>query len=115
MKESETGEATGRERRTEAREIINEFYSVQFFVKHLDALFQFVLWDISPNGMCILIDNDSEALYHLAVGDVFKIKYYPRDLYGETMICRTEIRHITKGSGTRFTDYHMVGLKILGR
>lgn len=114
MEKNEEIEAGGRERRSEPRTIIDQYYSVQFFVRHLDALYQFVLWDISPGGMCILIDNDSEVLSYLSVGNVLKIKYYPRDLYGETRICNTEIRHITKGYGTRFSDYHMVGLKMLG-
>lgn len=104
---------TGRERRSEPRKIVDEYYSVQFFIEHLDALYDFILWDISTQGMCILVDNDSEVLNFLSVGDVFRIKYYPRDLYGQTRICRTEIRHISKGGHTRFADYHMVGLKML--
>jgi len=105
--------AAGLERRAELRQIIDQYYSVQFFIECLDALYQFVIWDISPQGMCILVDNDSDVLNHLSVGDVFKTKYYPRELYGETRIRKTEIRHISKGSGTRFSNYHMVGLKIL--
>ena len=63
--------------------------------------------------MCILVDNESEVLDYLSVGDVIRIKYYPRDLYGQTRICRTEIRHISKGGHNRFADYHMIGLKML--
>jgi len=113
LTENKQKELSGRERRVEFRKIVDEYYSVQFFIKHLESVYQFILWDISAKGMCILVDNDSDVLDGLSVGDVFRIKYYPRELYGETRIQKTEIRHITKGTGTRFSDYHMVGLKLL--
>ena len=104
--------ASGHEKRSEPRKIVDEFYSVQFFIQPLGSLYQFILWDISSQGMCILVDNESDVLASLSVGDVLKVKYYPRELYGETRIRKTEIRHITRGSGTRFSKYHMIGLKI---
>ena len=113
LKRKRTVLKSGPERRVEPRKIVDEFYSVQFFIKRLDSFYQFILWDLSPHGLCILVDNDSDVLACLSIGDVFKIKLYPRRLYGETRILKTEIRHITEGDGTRFANYHMIGLKIL--
>jgi len=110
---AEQRRAEGRERRTEVRNVVDEYYSVQFFIKPLASLYQFVLWDISSQGMCILVENDSDVLQWLSVGEVFRIKFYPRQLHGQSRICSTEIRHISRGAGKRFQNYHLVGLKIL--
>jgi len=95
------------------KEIINKYYSVQFSIKNLDSFHQFILWDISPNGLCILIEKDSGVLDHLAVNDVFMMKYYPRELLGDSRFIRTGIRHISNDNRGRMKEYYMVGLAVL--
>lgn len=101
------------ENRAEQRVIVNKYYSVQFSIEGLDSVYQFILWDLSTHGMCILIEKDSGVLNFLAVGDVFRMRYYPQELLKETKCARTEIRHISNGGEGRFKDFYMVGLKIL--
>ena len=100
-------------RRSEPRTTVDRFYSMQFFNKNMSAVYQFRLWDVSPHGLCIIIENESEILPSLTVGDIFKVKYYPQELYAETTISKTEIRHITPGTQNRFKNHCLVGLKIL--
>lgn len=101
------------EKRREPRMIINEYYSVQFAIEPIKSVYQFTLWDISANGMCILIEEDSDVLNYLKVGDVFRMKYYPVELMGQTKLIKTEIRHITKDGQGRFKKCFKVGLSIL--
>lgn len=101
------------DRRSEPRITIDEFYSMQFFLEKLHCTCQFKLWDISTHGLCIILKNDSEILPALTVGDVLKVKYHPINLYDETKISETQIRHISPGGEHRFKDHTLVGLKII--
>lgn len=103
---------SGIEKRTETRSFVNQYYSVNLSLNGLESNHQFVLWDRSPHGLCFLIEEDSKVLSHISVGDVFKMKYFPMELLGDTKCIKTQIRHITKhpkGHG----KYRMVGLLIL--
>lgn len=101
------------EKRSEPRTVVDEYYSVQFFIKELESLCHFVLWDVSSHGMCILIEKDSHVLGFLPEGKEVRMKYFPRDLLGATRIVKTRICHITEGKSGRFRDYCLVGLAIL--
>lgn len=100
-------------RRSEPRIIVDEFYSIQFFLKEMSATYEFKLWDISSHGLCILIKNDSDILSALKVGDTLKVKYHPIMQSDETTINKTEIRHITPGEVYPFENYTLVGLMII--
>ncbi|QTA85591.1 PilZ domain-containing protein [Desulfonema magnum] len=101
------------EKRVEPRTIIEQYYSVQFSIEEVGSVYQFILQDISPGGLCILIKEDSVILNYLKIGDVLRMKYYPIELLSQTDFIKTEIRHITKKKTGRFRGYLAVGLKIL--
>jgi len=67
------------EKRSEPRSIIDEYYSVNLSIDKKPSLFQFLIWDMSLKGMCLLVKEDSDALNHLKVGQIFNMKYYKRD------------------------------------
>ena len=113
MAQTENAIMSRTEKRAEFRSVVNQYYSVHFSVSGIDTGHQFVLWDISPHGLCFLIEEDSEVLAKLSVGDIFRMKYYPLELLGDTKYIRTQIRHITKDPSGRFGKYRMVGLLIL--
>ena len=102
------------ERRSEPREIIDKFYSVEFALKGIDFVYQFKIWNISSKGMCVLIKEDSVVLKHLKAGDIVDMKYYSSDSLSATEHLKTEIRHITKDDEGRFKGHFLVGLSILG-
>jgi hypothetical protein len=102
------------ERRSESRNKVNEFYSVEFSFKDIDFAYQFKIWDVSSRGMCVLIRPDSDILKHLRVGDILNVKYYKNDTSKRVEFLKTEIRHITKDDTGRFRDHYLVGLVILG-
>ena len=100
-------------KRYEPRSVVDQYYSVHFSLSGLDSDYQFVLWDLSPHGLCFLIEEDSSVLSHLSVGDVFRMKYFPSELLGDTKYIKTQIRHISKDSKGRFGKYRMVGLLVM--
>lgn len=101
------------ERRSKPRSIIDQYYSVEFSVSGAAFVYQFKIRDISPNGICVLVKEDSDLLHHLEVGDILTLKYYTTDSSKPVKYLKTEIRHITKDDTGRFKGVCLVGLLIL--
>jgi hypothetical protein len=101
------------DRRSGQRKPPDKYYSVQFSLKNLASIYQFKIWNVSSNGLCILVNEDSDVLNYMEVGDVIDMKYYVSEQPGTTEDFRTEIRHITKHEKGRFKGHSFVGLLIL--
>jgi hypothetical protein len=101
------------ENRNETRQPPGKYYSVQFSIKELAYIYQFKIWNESPHGLCILVNQDSDILKHIAVGDRIEMKYYVSESVGTTEAFKTEIRHITKVESGRFKAHVFVGLLIM--
>lgn len=101
------------EKRTEARTIVNDYYSVDLSVENESFLYQFKIWDVSSKGMCILIKEGSAATQYLNVGDEVNMKYYKADSTSPGRYLRTRISHITKHEEGQFKGHHVVGIEIL--
>jgi hypothetical protein len=101
------------DRRSEQRQPPDKYYSVQFSLKNLASIYQFKIWNVSSSGLCILINEDSDVLKHMEVGDVIDMTYYETEKPGSTEDFTTEIRHITKHEEGRFKGHYLVGLLIL--
>lgn len=102
-----------RERRSEPRSIIDQFYSVEFLLPECKFVYQYKIWNIASSGICVLIREDSDLLSHLKVGDVLRLKYYTDEASKPAKFLRTEIRHITRDESGRFKGVYLVGLSIL--
>lgn len=101
------------DRRSETRTSDPRYYSVQFTTQGLDSFYQFKLWNISPKGMCILVNENSEVLNHLNVGDIIQMTYYLTDSQGAFEKLKTQIKHITKNEDGRFQGHCLIGLAII--
>ncbi len=102
------------ERRTEPRQITEQYHSVEFRLLGLEAVYQFKIWDMSSKGMCLLVKEESEVLNHLAIGDVLEMRFCPPGPWRNARQMRTEIRHISKDEKGRFKGLVLVGLSIRG-
>jgi hypothetical protein len=102
------------ERRAQSRERVDRYFSVEFIVEGTETIYQFRIWDVSPQGMCVLVKRDSDLLRHLKVGQNWNMKYYRDDASKPADYLTTEIRHITRDESGRFKDHYLVGLSILG-
>lgn len=103
----------GQEHRRDPRKPPDKYYSVQFSVKELAYIYQFKIWNVSSRGICILINEESEILQYLKVGDRIEMKYYLTESHGTTEAFMTEVRHITKNFEGRFKGHYSVGLLML--
>lgn len=75
---------------------------------------QFKLKDISRNGTCFLVAEDSAILRHLHVGQEIEIRFQSSAGGSQaTVFHRSEIVHITKSQANQFDGFCMVGVRIL--
>ena len=102
-----------KERRSEPRSIIDQYYSVEFSIRDCPFTYQFKIWDISRKGICVLVKEDSDLMNYLKVADILNLKYYTTDISKPIEFLKTEIRHITKYKTGRFKGLFLVGLSIL--
>ncbi len=100
------------ERRSESRSIIDQYYSVEFSIENTAFLYQFKIWNISPEGVCVLVREDSDLMNHIKVGDILDLKYC-KPASSQYAELKTEIRHIDKNGTGRFQGLYQVGLSIL--
>lgn len=101
------------ENRAQPRDVPDKFYSVEFALEGMDSLYQFKIWNISTEGMCILVREDSAVLKHIHEGEILRMKYYASEPVRTIENLRTEVRHITRDDQGRFKGHFMVGLSIL--
>jgi hypothetical protein len=101
------------DRRSEPREVLDQFYSVEFCLDGLGMAYQFKIWNVASRSMCVLVKEDSEILSRLKVGEVFNMKYYTHDRVCPTTYLETAIRHITRDDHGRFKGHYLVGLEII--
>ena len=105
--------SNGTERRSEPRSIVEQYSSLEFSIKDLSFLYQFKIRETSTSGISILINEGSELLKFLKVGDILDVKYYAQDLSEQPKYLETEIKHITKDDQGRFAGHCVVGLSII--
>lgn len=98
--------------RLEKREIIKEYYSVEIQIEGSRQVNQFVIYDMSTSGLCLLVREDAQILNMLHVGEKYKMKYYPVNLLDNVEYIDTRIRHITKSKNHSLSGHYMVGLSL---
>jgi len=101
------------EKRSESRNILDQYCSVEFSVSSREPAYLFNIRDVSSLGTGILVKENSAVLKHLNVGDVLDMKYNPAKSRGLPESVRTEIKHITKFDHGPYRGYHLVGLLLL--
>ena len=99
------------EYRSEAKTILDEFYSVQFFLKGKGIFYQFKLRNTSSNRPCILVKKDSIVFTELQVGDILDMKYNNPESLDASRLFKTQIT--SKNSHDCYTGHSMVELSII--
>ncbi len=99
------------ESKDESRTILDKYYSVQFSLSKMDPAYLFKLRNISDNGLCILVRQDSSAFEQLKVGDVVDMEYNPNEFSGPTKLLKTQIT--SKNCYDRFKGHSLVELSII--
>ena len=103
------------EKRTETRELLDQFYSVEFLIKETGEVYQFKLRDISAQGLGILVREDSRVLHYLKVGGTLDVQYNPPRSSDPATIFKTQIRHISKKDQGVPDRHFVIGLEVISR
>jgi hypothetical protein len=101
-----------KDRRSESRNILDEYYSVEFSIRDVGFVYQFKIWNVSSKGLCLVVREDSEVLRHLKVGDMVRMKYYRADTLRTSEYLNTHVIHITKDKTGRFKGHFLVGISV---
>jgi len=91
--------------------ILDKYYSVQFSLSKMDPTYLFKLRDISSNGLCILVKQDSTVFRQLNEGDILDMEYNPTRSSGPTKLLKTQIT--SKNCYDRFKGHSLVELTII--
>ncbi len=102
------------DRRSEPRKGADRLCSAEISLSGV-PIHRFKLKDISLNGACIVIKEDSSMMSHLKVGQVLNMKYYTPVKKNRPDLLKTEIKHITKPKQGRFKGHYLVGCVISER
>jgi hypothetical protein len=94
--------------RNEVKTILDEFYSVQFFLNDKEILYQFKLRNISSNGPCIFVKKDSPVFIELQVGDIIDMEYSKPESLDAGELFKTQIT--SKNSHDCYTGHSIVEL-----
>jgi hypothetical protein len=97
--------------RSEAKTILDEFYSVQFFLKGKGIFYEFKLRNTSSNRPCIFVKNDSPVFAELQVGDILDMKYNNPESLDASRLFKTQIT--SKNSHDYCIEYSIVELSII--
>ena len=95
----------------ESSNILDKYYSVQFSLSRMDPAYLFKLRDISSNGLCILVKQDSTVFRQLNEGDILDMEYNPTRSSGPTKLLKTQIT--SKNCYDRFKGHSLVELAII--
>lgn len=95
-----------------------KYRSVEFSVQGSYFVHQFKVRDLTQlstqnatqYSIGVVVKENSEVVDLLKVGDVIKMKYYPKDFFLPADLVDTEIRHITKEDQGRFSGHYLIGL-----
>ena len=99
------------EYRSKAKTILDEFYSVQFFLNGKGIFYQFKLRNTSSNRPCILVKKDSLVFTELQVGDILDMKYNNPKSSDASRLFKTQIT--SKNPHDRYTGHSIVELSII--
>lgn len=97
--------------RSESRNILDKFFSVQFSLNGRGPVYLFKLRNKSTNEPCILVKEDSCVSEQLEVGDILYMEYNSPGLSKPNKLLKTQI--ISKNSHNVFTGHFLVGLSIV--
>lgn len=98
--------------RVEKRDLIKEYYSVEIQIEGSRHVDQFVIYDMSASGLCLLVQEGAPILEKIRVGQKYRMKYYPVNLLDNVTYIDTQIRHITKPENISLSGHYLVGLSL---
>lgn len=91
---------------------MNQCYSVLFSLHGDDNTYRSRVWDKATSTMHLLIEDTSDLLSRLKVGDTVNMRYYATDLRNPSEYLEASVQHITKRDQGRLEGHYVIGLDI---
>lgn len=91
----------------------DQYYSAEFFVEGAEVLYQFKIWEAASSLLNVLVNENSQLLPRLKVGDTLDVKYYSNGSGYPSTYRKSAIKHITRSDEGRLKGHFLVGLEIL--
>jgi hypothetical protein len=113
LREYKTGSDSA-DKRTEGRNATSPDCNAVVRISGI-PIHQFKLKDISRNGTCFLVAEESSILRHLHAGMEIEIQFHLADSEAPSEFHRSEIMHITRANQGQFKGYCFVGVRIVSR
>jgi len=114
MKEYVTADTTV-ERRAAARSEIGRYYEVSFLSGGPDGTYRLKIMNRSSNSLGLVVQDDSDILSSVGVGDRLEIVYNPSQASSYYIHQSSVVRHITKTYQGPVHKYYIIGLETLPR
>ena len=92
---------------------MNQCYSVLFSLHGDDNTYRSKVWDKATSSMHLLIEDTSDLLSRLKVGDTVNMRYYSTDLHNPSEYLEASVQHISKIDRGRLKGHYLVGLDIV--
>ncbi len=108
-----TEDGKSRNRRSEPRETLEAYYSVEMAIEGPYSTYQFKLRNVSQSGLCILVREDSAVLEKISVGSVYEVKFYQDGDPRPARLAFAEVRHLTPQSEGRYQGHYLIGLAVV--
>lgn len=99
------------EKRSATRKMADRSHRVEVRLPGIPA-YQFKVKDLSPEGACLLIREDSQIVGNLDVDQELDLKYYGKDKQTPEITFKAQIKHMTKADVPPFQGHFLVGLMI---
>lgn len=96
----------------EPKNRVDQYYSVEIVFQGLESAYQFKIWNKSSAHMSILVEENSEVLPQLRVGDTLDMTYYSDNLVHPTEYLETAIRQISRNDQGRLKGHYLVDLEL---
>jgi hypothetical protein len=93
---------------------LDQYYCADIFIKELELIYQFKIWETHSDSLSILIKENSEFLNWINPGDRFMIRYYSHDPDHKYHDRETEFTKLERQTSHRLKGHYLAGLEMTG-
>ena len=90
----------------------DECYTVELLLDGAHAVRQYKVWHKGTTYMCVLLEETSDVLNWVRVGDRMNIRYFDTDQTVASEYLETEVRKVKKGNQGRLKGQYLLDLEI---
>jgi hypothetical protein len=90
----------------------DECYTVELLFDGKHAARQYKVWHKATTYLCVLVEESSDILNRVRVGDRMNIRYFDTDQTVPSEYLETEVRNVKRGNRGRLKGQYLLDLDI---